>query len=132
MKRVLLATAAILVLCPPAFAQTPAPEAPKTDVAKTDKADKPKWDVRDPPGYTLDLKLDVREGSWMALDVSPDGKEVVFDLMGDLYVMPITGGEARHRQRRLVGHAAQILARRQADRLHLRPGRRRQPLGHEP
>jgi hypothetical protein len=50
--------------------------------------------VRDPPGYTLDLKLDVREGSWMALDVSPDGKEVVFDLMGDLYVMPIAGGEA--------------------------------------
>jgi Tol biopolymer transport system component/imidazolonepropionase-like amidohydrolase len=101
MKRVLLATAAILVLCTPAFAQTPAPDAPKTDAGKTDagktdKADKPKWDVRNPPGYTLDLKLDVREGSWMALDVSPDGKEVVFDLMGDLYVMPITGGEARN------------------------------------
>jgi Tol biopolymer transport system component/imidazolonepropionase-like amidohydrolase len=96
MKRVLLATAAILVLCTPAFAQTPAPDAPKTDTAKTDKADKPKWDVRNPPGYTLDLKLDVREGSWMAVDVSPDGKEVVFDLMGDIYVMPITGGEARN------------------------------------
>jgi Tol biopolymer transport system component len=31
----------------------------------------------------------------MSLDVSPDGREVAFDLLGDLYVMPIGGGEAR-------------------------------------
>src|SRR5574338_1058192 len=31
----------------------------------------------------------------MSVDVSPDGKEIVFDLLGDIYVMPITGGEAK-------------------------------------
>ena len=34
------------------------------------------------------------EGTWISLDVSPDGQMVVFDLLGDLYTMPITGGEA--------------------------------------
>lgn len=34
------------------------------------------------------------EGSWMSLDVSPDGKTIVFDLMGDIYSMPAAGGKA--------------------------------------
>jgi Tol biopolymer transport system component/imidazolonepropionase-like amidohydrolase len=39
------------------------------------------------------------EGTWMSLDVSPDGTSIAFDLLGDLYVLPIAGGDAR----RVVG-----------------------------
>ncbi|MGE5242629.1 MAG: amidohydrolase family protein [Betaproteobacteria bacterium] len=39
------------------------------------------------------------EGTWMSLDVSPDGKTIVFDLLGDLYTLPIEGGAAT----RIVG-----------------------------
>ncbi len=34
------------------------------------------------------------EGSWMSVDVSPDGRSLVFDLLGDLYLLPIEGGRA--------------------------------------
>ncbi|HUF03486.1 MAG TPA: amidohydrolase family protein [Aridibacter sp.] len=34
------------------------------------------------------------EGTWMTLDVSPDGKTVIFDLLGDIYTIPIEGGKA--------------------------------------
>jgi len=34
------------------------------------------------------------KGTWISLDVSPDGKTIVFDLMGDIYSLPITGGKA--------------------------------------
>ncbi|MFS4449494.1 amidohydrolase family protein [Maribacter sp. 2307UL18-2] len=33
-------------------------------------------------------------GTWMSLDVSPDGQTIVFDLMGDIYSIPINGGRA--------------------------------------
>ena len=34
------------------------------------------------------------KGTWISLDVSPDGQKIVFDLLGDLYTLPITGGTA--------------------------------------
>ena len=30
-------------------------------------------------------KLSTDTGSWMSLDVSPDGQTIVFDLLGDIY-----------------------------------------------
>ncbi len=44
------------------------------------------------PGRTFDFELS--EGSWIALDVSPDGKTIVFDFLGDIYSIPISGGIA--------------------------------------
>ncbi|GMV05482.1 MAG: hypothetical protein AMXMBFR53_17600 [Gemmatimonadota bacterium] len=44
------------------------------------------------PGRSLEYAA--TEGSWMSLDVSPDGQTLVFDLLGDLYTLPIAGGQA--------------------------------------
>jgi imidazolonepropionase-like amidohydrolase/Tol biopolymer transport system component len=54
-----------------------------------------KWDVNNPPGPSTEVPIDVTEGTWMYVDVSPDGKEVAFDLLGDIYTVPIGGGEAK-------------------------------------
>lgn len=40
------------------------------------------------------LRMTVTEGSWMSVDVSPDGRTVVFDLLGSLWTVPIEGGTA--------------------------------------
>jgi imidazolonepropionase-like amidohydrolase/Tol biopolymer transport system component len=58
------------------------------------KDDKKKWDVEAPLGPTKTIEFTTDEGTWMNLDVSPDGKQIAFDLLGDIYVMPITGGKA--------------------------------------
>jgi len=52
------------------------------------------WSVAEPPGESRQVSLDVRSGTWLSVDVSPDGKGVVFDLLGDIYRLPIEGGEA--------------------------------------
>jgi Tol biopolymer transport system component len=43
---------------------------------------------------TRTLEFTTDEGSWISLDVSPDGRTIVFELLGDLYTLPITGGAA--------------------------------------
>ena len=40
------------------------------------------------------LSLDTDEGTWISVDVSPSGQTVVFDLLGDLYTVPLSGGDA--------------------------------------
>ena len=40
------------------------------------------------------LAMTATEGSWMSVDVSPDGSTVVFDLLGDIWTVPLAGGEA--------------------------------------
>jgi len=41
------------------------------------------------------LEFDAQEGTWMSVDVNPRGDTLVFDLLGDLYTLPVAGGEAR-------------------------------------
>jgi imidazolonepropionase-like amidohydrolase/Tol biopolymer transport system component len=40
------------------------------------------------------VRFRVTEGTWMCLDVAPDGRAIVFDLLDDLYTLPINGGKA--------------------------------------
>lgn len=60
-----------------------------------EKKETPQWEVEKYKGPTKSFSITTNEGTWMNLDVSPDGKEIVFDLLGDIYVMPITGGTAK-------------------------------------
>ena len=53
------------------------------------------WDVSNMPGEKREVLLDTDEGTWMSLDVSPDGRTIAFDLLGDIYLLPIAGGTAR-------------------------------------
>jgi imidazolonepropionase-like amidohydrolase/Tol biopolymer transport system component len=53
------------------------------------------WDVDAPLGPSRLVEFTTDEGTWMNLDVHPDGSEIIFDLLGDLYVVPIAGGKAR-------------------------------------
>jgi hypothetical protein len=52
------------------------------------------------PGQTLPLSptrqiaFETDEGTWMSLDLSPDGSRIVFDLLGDLYTLDVNGGRA--------------------------------------
>ncbi|WP_188762115.1 amidohydrolase family protein [Sandarakinorhabdus glacialis] len=53
----------------------------------------PKWDVNAPPGMTTrTIPIKVDSGTWMNIDVSRDGRSIAFDLLGDIYTMPIAGG----------------------------------------
>ena len=54
------------------------------------------WDVSNPNGNWdfKELNISTNEGTWMNLDVSPDGKTIVFDMLGDIYKMDVNGGKA--------------------------------------
>ena len=59
-----------------------------------DEDDSEKKDEVLPLAASDTLSFTVTEGTWMSLDVSPDGQTMVFELLGDLYTLPISGGQA--------------------------------------
>ncbi len=52
------------------------------------------WDVTRPRGQTREIDFTTEEGTWMAVDISPDGRWILFDLLGQVYRVPTDGGEA--------------------------------------
>lgn len=64
---------------------------------KDAEKDKEEWNVAS-PGSDFNYKphsFTTNEGTWMNLDVSPNGQTIIFDLLGDIYSIPITGGKAK-------------------------------------
>ena len=88
MKKLLFSLALVLAGTPLLLAQ----EDDKTKADSTATEAKEKKDL--PLEATRKISIDTDEGTWMSLDVSPDGNSIVFDMLGDIYEMPISGGEA--------------------------------------
>ena len=61
--------------------------------AQTAKVAKPPAELSLKTTRTVEFTVD--EGTWMSLDVSPDGQTLLFDLLGNIYTMPLEGGAAR-------------------------------------
>lgn len=55
----------------------------------------PRFTRAQPAPDTRQVKFTTSEGTWVSLDVSPDGRALVFELLGDVYVLPVAGGGAR-------------------------------------
>ena len=52
------------------------------------------WDVTQARGRTRNIDFTTQEGTWMTVDLSPDGRWIYFDLLGHVYRIAATGGEA--------------------------------------
>src|SRR6185436_7428258 len=55
----------------------------------------PQWSVETPTGPTRELAFDATQGTWMSVSITPDGRSIVFDLLGHIYEVPVEGGTAK-------------------------------------
>ncbi|WP_086733637.1 amidohydrolase family protein [Erythrobacter colymbi] len=80
---------AAALLAGAAFISAPVAAAPKAKDAKAEE----KWSVEAPKGAVLkQVAISTDEGTWMDVDVAPDGKTIAFTLLGDIYTLPTEGG----------------------------------------
>lgn len=47
-----------------------------------------------PLATTRTVRFTTDQGTWMSVDVSPDGSTILFDHLGDIYTVPMAGGKA--------------------------------------
>ncbi len=77
-----------------------------------EKEKEKKWDVSNPEGPHKEISFTVNEGTWMNVDMSPEGNEIIFDLLGDIYSLPVSGGNAKILR---SGHAFEVQPRYSPD-----------------
>lgn len=101
---------AAVLLSTPLAAQNPPVPTPSSDSTRlpTTTTVPARWNVMDKRATSKDVDYEVTQGTWMSLDVSPDGKTIVFDLVGDIYTIPVAGGAATLL---LGGHAYEMQPR---------------------
>ncbi len=63
-------------------------------MAQTPSARESAWDTTQTRGKTRNVNFTTQEGTWMSVDISPDGQWIVFDLLAHIYRVPAAGGEA--------------------------------------
>ena len=68
------------------------PPVKSTDEEATEEVEE--WDIEAAHGPRYEWEVTLAEGTWMSVDVHPRGGHVVFDLLGDIWEVPITGGKA--------------------------------------
>jgi Tol biopolymer transport system component len=72
------------------------PQAAATQEKKDEKKEEKKEEKKGLPlKPERKIEFTTDEGTWLSLDVSPDGKTIVFELLGDIYTLPIEGGTAK-------------------------------------
>jgi hypothetical protein len=52
------------------------------------------WDVTEARGNSYEIDFETDEGTFMSVDVSPDGRYLIFDLLAHVYRVPVGGGAA--------------------------------------
>ena len=62
--------------------------------SEDDTSSEKNWDVKNPQGVMKTISIDTEETTWSNLSISPDGKSIVFDMLGDIYSVSIDGGNA--------------------------------------
>lgn len=77
------------------FPTVVAADKPKSQAATDTDQKEPDWNIEKTPGKTHVQPIDTTEGTWITVDVHPDGTTLVFDLLGDLYEMPISGADGK-------------------------------------
>ncbi len=86
--------AVVVTAASPRFESSPSTRIPARQEAGSQTAQDSTKAKGLPLKATRTIAFSTDQGTWMSVDVSPDGKTVVFDLLGDLYTVPITGGKA--------------------------------------
>src|SRR5262249_46281247 len=114
----------------------------KAEEKKGEAKKEAKLDINAVPENARRVEFTTEEGTWMSLDVSPDGRTILFDLLGDLYRVGIGGGGGGRPPPRPppppppplragLRLRAAILAGRAADRLLQRSRRQHESLADE-